>query len=83
MLMVGLVVASLGMARGEDALPATALTKPTVHGPKRSSPDVPLPRHAYSPFEDLDAPSPYQPGPGRDGVLRGRGSVGRHINIQQ
>lgn len=38
----------------------------STFGPNRTSPDVPLPRHAYSPFEQIGAPPPYQPQAGRD-----------------
>ncbi|MCP5524324.1 MAG: S8 family serine peptidase, partial [Verrucomicrobiales bacterium] len=50
----------------QEATVAPLRVPETTFGPKRTSPDVPLPRHAYSPFDKLDQPPPYQPGPGRD-----------------
>lgn len=50
---------------------AAARAKPGTHGPFRTSPDVPLPKHAYSPFDKLDAPPERPLLPGRD-FLPGR-----------
>lgn len=41
--------------------PVTA--KPGRHGPFRTDPSEGIPRHAYSPFDDLDKPKPYQARP--------------------
>ncbi len=47
---------------GNPALTA----KPSRHGPFRHDPSQPVPKHAYSPFDELKAPTPYTPVPGRD-----------------
>jgi hypothetical protein len=40
--------------------------KPNRYGPFRNDPAQGIPKHAYSPFDDIGKPPPYTPGPGRD-----------------
>ncbi|MCW5552445.1 MAG: S8 family serine peptidase [Verrucomicrobiae bacterium] len=56
-----------------DPAPSLAAARARVgtHGPFRTSPDVPLPKHAYSPFDKLNAPPERPLLPGRD-FLPGR-----------
>ena len=42
-----------------------------MHGPFRNDPAQGIPKHAYSPFDDINQPPPRQPAPGRD-YLEGR-----------
>jgi len=44
----------------------SARAKPDRHGPFRNDPAQGIPKHAYSPFDDVGKPPPYTPGPGRD-----------------
>jgi hypothetical protein len=50
---------------------AALRTKPSQYGPFRADPAEGIPRHAYSPFDKLNQPPPYQPAVGRD-FLPGR-----------
>jgi hypothetical protein len=40
--------------------------KPNRYGPFRNDPAQGIPKHAYSPFDDIGKPPPYTPAPGRD-----------------
>jgi len=44
----------------------SARARPDRNGPCRRCQDVPLPKHTYSPFDNIGKPPPYTPAPGRD-----------------
>ncbi len=55
-----------GLLRAEDAARPDLPRQASRYGPQRSDPAQGTPKHAYSPFDKLDSPPPYEPIPGRD-----------------
>jgi len=59
------------ISRDQPASPSSAGAKASPYGPFRTDPAQGIPKHAYSPFDKLNQPPPYQPVAGRD-FLPGR-----------